>query len=136
MRSFPGTLTSRGKDARRFLRQHLTRVAAFQGTYHQTVKNYTGCPVLSPYHSELFWREVVLALDDTALNDKSDFRYVVGDLLSGRSIRWPSSNPGPSPYAYGTPVDVIATYRKMISASDEEFAEAFGCNPVLVRELC
>jgi hypothetical protein len=125
----------KGNGRAHFLRQHLTRVATFQGTYHQTVKNYTGCPILSPYHSDTFWREVVLALDDTALSDKRDFRYTIGELLSGRSVRWPSSNPGPSPYAYRTRVDVIGTYRRMISASDEDFAEAFGCNPVIVREL-
>ncbi|MGH9893919.1 MAG: hypothetical protein ACREA0_18430, partial [bacterium] len=125
----------KGRGRAHFLRQHLTRVATFQGTYHQTVKNYTGCPILSPYHSETFWRDVVLALDDTVLNDRTDFRYAIGELLSGRSVRWPSSNPGPSPYAYGKRVDVIGTYRRMIEASREDFSRTFGCNPALAREL-
>jgi hypothetical protein len=80
---------------------HLTRVASFQGNYHQALFNFVGAPYLSPYHSDEMWRSVVSRLDPAIVcGAVRDLRPLIAEALAGRHIEPAGANPGPPPYTY------------------------------------
>jgi hypothetical protein len=90
----------RGEDRARFFDVHLTRVPSLMGSYHQVVKNFTGCALLSPYQGDDIWKEVYLHYGPQVLPPGIDLRPRIGERLAKRSIRWLDRNPGPEPYRY------------------------------------
>jgi hypothetical protein len=109
---YPYNKTHFGHD---YFQYHFTRAAFWQGTCHQTIKNYTGCALLSPYHTESIWREVFSHLDpDSHKVDDPDPRPQMGEMLAGRPLIWPTENPGPGAYKYNHYVDCERVYRDYI----------------------
>lgn len=99
-----------GGDRAAFFEAQFTRSANFQATAHQTVKNYTGCAKLSPYHSPEIWENVYRHYDPSQIQTGADFRTEIGRELYGRPIEWPSTNPGPASYTYPRTLDPTELY--------------------------
>ena len=96
---------------------HMRRAALWQGNYHQVVKNVTGCPLLSPYHSREIWNELYLHLDPSIMTEGMDLRMQIGEELFGKPVRWIAQNPGPEPYRYKFSVDLYRAYLEQIRKS-------------------
>ncbi len=90
-------------NPRGFFDIHLTRVPCLVGNYHQVVKNFTGCPLLCPYHSAELWHNVYLHHGPAVIPTGTDLRPRIGERLAGRPIRWLEKNPWPEPYRYDRP---------------------------------
>ncbi|MGQ5515601.1 hypothetical protein ACUJ40_04800 [Halococcus saccharolyticus] len=93
-----------------YFSRHFTRATNFQGTTHQTTKNFTGCPMISPYHSERFWRTVMEHYDPGMISKNTDLRKRLGERVAGQSVSWPKANPAPDPYRYDYSVNGYQMY--------------------------
>jgi len=93
-----------------FFHIHLTRVPCLVGNYHQVVKNFTGCPLLSPYHSAEIWRAVYIHHGPSVIPAGVDLRPRIGERVAGRQIRWLDENPAPRPYPYFAPFNASEIY--------------------------
>jgi len=91
---------------------HFSRASSWQGMTHAAVKNYTGAPLLSPYHSESIWENVYRHYDPSVISPGDDLRDDLGERLHGEPVWWPDESPTPDPYTYGaeTPTDLRSTY--------------------------
>jgi hypothetical protein len=87
-------------NADEYFASHLNTFPGWQGNIHQMYSNYLKCPFLSPYYLETPWLELYAHLDPSILEPGVDYRPRLADLLAGRKISWPSTNPGPKPYEY------------------------------------
>jgi hypothetical protein len=95
---------------------HQTRVSSLQGNYHQTFKNFVGCPLLSPYHSAEIWHDLYRHYSPRLISPSTDYRNRLGELLCGRAVLWLDKNPGPAAYEYSDHLDTKALYLKAIQA--------------------
>lgn len=98
------------KERKAYFNLHQSRAANWQSVTHQVTKNYTGAAALSPYHSEDIWSDLYRHYDPSMINKGTDLRYNLGEELAGRSVKWPSSNPGPAPYTYNQKVNSKKLY--------------------------
>ncbi|ATW89147.1 hypothetical protein halTADL_2407 [Halohasta litchfieldiae] len=102
------------KEGTAYFDLHQSRAANWQSVTHQVTKNYTGAAALSPYHSEEIWSELYRHYDPNMIDKGTDLRYELGEELAGRSVTWPTSNPGPAPYTYDIVVDPRELYTEYI----------------------
>jgi hypothetical protein len=89
---------------------HQTRVSSLQGNYHQTFKNFVGCPLLSPYHSADIWQDLYRHYSPRLISPSTDYRDRLGEMLWGRPLIWQDQNPGPAAYEYAQNIDTFALY--------------------------
>lgn len=101
-----------GRDG--FFEAQFTRAANWQANAHQTVKNYSGCAKLSPYHSPEIWRSVYEQYDPGQIEKGDDFRLEIARELQDTPITWPSSNPSPAPYSYPKTLDPEEIYLRFV----------------------
>ncbi len=73
-------------------------VATSQGVLHQAYKNILNIPVLSPYHSPRMIKELICKFDPYYIKDSLDIRPRVGEILFGKKVKYPESNPTPPVY--------------------------------------
>ena len=66
--------------------------AGIQGTYHQTISNLTGCPVVSLYSYDKLWFELYQLFDPAEFHGQ-DLRAELGNRLIGRSLQWFGDDP-------------------------------------------
>jgi hypothetical protein len=125
--------------------RHMKKAAVWQGNCHQIVKNFTGCPLLSPYNAEEIWDEFYMHLDPAIITEGTDLRMQIGEKLAGRPIWWLEHNPTPTPYRYGYRIEVHKVYiaqikkslrkkRKERMAGDSAFATEAGGTACAGRE--
>ena len=86
----------------------MTQVAAWHGAAHQTLSNFLGVPLLTPYHSPRLWNEVLYRHDPETM--QGDLRADLGRRIFGREVRWLDENPSPKPYASVHEGDPRAVY--------------------------
>jgi hypothetical protein len=98
------------QDRSKYFEGHFTRAANWQGTTHQTTKNFTGSPMISPYHSERFWRQIMEHYDPRLISKGTDLRKRLGEEIAGQSVVWPAKNPGPDMYKYDYTVNGYQEY--------------------------
>lgn len=117
-----------GLNAQRFFKKQFSGIANWQGTTHQTTKNYTGAPMISPYHSEMIWENVYQHYDPSMIKKGMDLRDSLGKELAGRQIHWMSKNPNPDPYDYPSSYDLQSMYT--------EYAESYvnGTETSVIRD--
>ena len=84
------------KSKKDYFETHMTRACSWQGNYHQTLTNFVGNPLLSPYHSPEIWNDLYQHIDPTIITKNVDLREKIGERLLGRPVWWVSDNPGPS----------------------------------------
>jgi hypothetical protein len=77
---------------------HDLHVGMAMGIWHQTLRNILGGPVVSPYQSPLFLDELFYRFDPYFVDREGDVRAEMGEMLLGRSVRYPSENPTPDPW--------------------------------------
>lgn len=100
---------------KKYFKIHMTRACSWQGNYHQTFKNFVGCPLISPYHSQEIWQQVYRHYNPAIIKKNTDLRDRIGEKLHGGHITWPSQNPGPVPYSYDTYIDAYRYYLSFIN---------------------
>lgn len=93
---------------------HFSRAANWQSITHQATKNYTGVPMLSPYHSPAIWKELYRHYDPQMISEGDDLRPALGERLFDNDVWWPERNPGPSPYIYDWKVSLRSLYLEYI----------------------
>jgi hypothetical protein len=98
------------RSEKEYFTLHQTRVSSLQGNYHQTFKNFVGCPLLSPYHSAEFWQDLYCHYTPRLISPATDYRGRLGEKLYGRPLTWLDKNPAPSAYDYAGNVDTLALY--------------------------
>ncbi len=98
-----------------------TRVSSLQGNYHQTFKNFTCCPLLSPYHSAEIWQNLYTHYSPAMISPGTDLRDRLGEKLWGRPLIWLDKNPAPSAYEYPKKTDALALYIKGIESHLADF---------------
>jgi len=87
----------RKNNYRDYFETHFNRGSSWQGNFHQTHFNLTGCPILSMYHSKDIWEKLYQQFDPS-INDGLDLRKELGSKLAGRNIKWLVQNPHPKPW--------------------------------------
>lgn len=97
-----------------YFESHFTLSTSWQGNYHQTFKNYTGRPLLSPYHSEEIWEELYRRFDPSLMEQGIDLREDIGVRLSDGPVTWPRRNPSPRPYLYDQAMNCRNAYLSTI----------------------
>lgn len=80
-----------------YFKTHFNRGSSWQGNFHQTHFNLTGCPVLSLYHSKEIWEKLYQNFDPS-ISENLDLRKELGSKLAKRNIKWLVQNPGPNPW--------------------------------------
>ncbi len=74
------------------------RAAQLQGSHLGFILELTDCLVLSAYHGPAMmnvWQQA-----DLASVAQKDMRHLVGRLLKGSEVKYPSANPAPPPSAF------------------------------------
>ncbi len=63
------------------------QTAALQGTYHQTIFNLTGCPIISIYGFPEIWQILYQEFEPSEF-DGLDLRPKIGNLLANQEFKW------------------------------------------------
>lgn len=74
---------------------HDLHVGTAMGVLHQLYKNLFNIPVLSPYQSPRFLSELFYRYDPYFVDHSGDVRVRLGEILFGRPVWYPPSNPTP-----------------------------------------
>ena len=77
---------------------HDLHVGTAMGILHQVFKNLLNIPVVSPYQSPSFLDRLFYKYDPYFVDQSGDVRKKMGELLWGRPVIYPESNPTPSPW--------------------------------------
>ena len=104
-------------SGREYFDLHFNRAANWQSITHQVTKNYTGVPMLSPYHSPTIWTELFCHYDPKMISKGIDLRSDLGERLFGEDVWWPKRNPGPSPYSYDWNASLLSIYVDYINTN-------------------
>ena len=96
---------------------HELHVGMAMGIYHQTIKNMLGVPAVSPYQSPQMLDELFFKFDPFFINVYGDVRSQIGELLLGRRVWYPKSNPGPNSWRRNRKLSISA-YIDMLRKSE------------------
>jgi len=77
---------------------HDLHVGMAMGISHQVTKNLLDIPVVSPYQSPLMLQELFYRFDPYFVDQAGDVRAQIGEILFGRPVKYPDTNPGPDPW--------------------------------------
>lgn len=94
------------KDGKDYFKNHFHRAASWQATHHQLAKNISGCPQISPYHSQQMWENVYRHYDPNIIEKGDDLRPRIAEELRDGSIWFPNRNPGPDGIDYQNLEDI------------------------------
>lgn len=89
-------------------------VATSQGVLHQVYKNILNIPVLSPYQSPRMIDELICKFDPYYIMESLDIRPRVGEILFGKKVKYPSSNPTPPVYLRSRKKDITIYERELM----------------------
>ena len=103
-----------GRSREEYFGIHTGKVALGNGITHQTTYNFTGSPLLSPYHSERMWQEVYRHYDPTMMEREMDLRDALGERLHGEPVAWPDANPSPSEWRHDHGFNPTETYLRYV----------------------
>lgn len=107
---------------------HDLYVGMGMGILHQVVKNILDVPVVSPYQSQRFLDDLFYRFDPYFVEQAGDVRAKMGEMLLGRSIKYPNTNPGPKPWARNRSQSIpiyIAHLKKMGVVCQENVFQSF-----------
>lgn len=111
------------RDKNYFAVQDL-HVGTAMGVWHQAYKNFFNIPVLSPYQSPGMIKELISKFNPYYVNKSGDIRKQIGQILHGREVNYPTSNPTPPVYSRNRKYE-IAIYIKHLKKSDVEINNPF-----------
>ncbi len=77
---------------------HDLHVGMAMGVLHQVFKNFLNIPVVSPYQSPQFLEQLFYRFDPYFVDQVGDVRDRIGELLFGKSLKYPQDNPTPDPW--------------------------------------
>lgn len=76
---------------------HDLHVGMAMGIYHQVIKNILDLPVVSPFQSPKMLDELFYRFDPYFVDEVGDVRAKMGEMLLGRPVKYPETNPRPAP---------------------------------------
>jgi hypothetical protein len=77
---------------------HDLHVGMAMGIYHQVIKNLLNIPVVSPFQSPRMLDELFYRFNPYFVDRVGDVRAQIGEILLGRPVKYPDTNPGPDPW--------------------------------------
>lgn len=73
-------------------------VGTAMGVLHQVYKNFLNIPVLSPYQSPKMIKDLICKFNPYYIEKSGDIRELMGNLLLGKQVYYPNTNPTPPEY--------------------------------------